>query len=216
MKKNQLTTNPQTTGKKVKFAGVQPYVNPYTGEWIDMHVTDIEDRDFNFTKVWMRNFIATLDLVGNQKTRLSLWLIDNINHYNEINYTYREIANATGISLDTVGKTMKILQDVDFLRKVGKVYRINPDVLYKGGRGGRMALLQDYHQSPKKEFSRQEKIEKLQESIKKMQKQIEKLQAEDDYIDMEVEGQLAFNDEMKVVEKAVPVREKNSSRRKRK
>ena len=57
-----------TTTKKVKVIGRQDYINVETGELESFDVTRIEDRDFNFTKVWMRNFISALDIVGNQKT----------------------------------------------------------------------------------------------------------------------------------------------------
>ena len=59
----------QTTEKKVKVIGTQLYINATTGELEEMQVTSIENRDFNFTKVWMKNFIATLELVGNQKSK---------------------------------------------------------------------------------------------------------------------------------------------------
>lgn len=195
-----------TTTKKVKYKGVQSFINATTGEVVDMHVTDIEDRDFNFGKIWMRNFIATLDLVGNQKTRLCLWVIEHLNRDNEIGMSYRQMADETGISLFTVRNTMKLLQDVDFLRKVGTVYRVNPDIYFKGTHAARMAVLQDYHAAPKKSLSADEKIKMIEGSIAELQKEKNKLIAERDSVVLDVQGQLELTSDGDIVERAVPAK----------
>ena len=41
----------QRTSKKVKFLGTQSFINAATGEIVEMSVTDIEERDFNFVAV---------------------------------------------------------------------------------------------------------------------------------------------------------------------
>ena len=209
--KNSVMTQ-QTTTKKVKYKGVEDFVNVNTGEVIPMHVTDIEERDFNFSKVWMRNFIATLELVGNQKTKLCFWIIDHLNRENEITLNYRQIADATNISYQTVSITMKILQDVDFMRKVGTAYRVNPDIIFKGSRGARMAVLQDYHAAPQRKLSNDEKIAQLKESIKLMQEKINVLEAEEGIIDAEIDPQLSFNDDMEIIERARPISAKGNKR----
>ena len=143
----------KTTSKKVKYKGVQSFINASTGEVQEFVVTDIEDRDFNFTKVWMRNFVNQLEIIGNQKTKICFWIIDNLNKENEIAMTYRQIADATNTSLQTVAITMKELQNSDFLRKVGTAYRVNPDIVFKGTRNARMGLLNQYRDAPQKEIS---------------------------------------------------------------
>lgn len=95
-----------TTEKKVKYVGTEQYINARTGEIEDFCVTSIEERDYNFHKVWMRNFVSTLDIVGNQKTRLCLWIIDHLNKDNQLLYTYRQIASTTTMSLETVRTTI--------------------------------------------------------------------------------------------------------------
>ena len=105
----------QTTKKKIKCIGTEQYINARTGEIEEMQVTSIEDRDFNFYKIWMRNFIATLDIVGNQKTKLCFWLIDHLDRDNKLIGTYRTIADKSGVGLDTVRINMKILLDADFM-----------------------------------------------------------------------------------------------------
>lgn len=167
----------QQTTKKVKYIGTEQYINARTGELEEMQVTSIEDRDFNFSKVWMRNFIATLDIVGNQKTKLCFWIIDHVNKQNVLIGTMRSIADESGISLETVRKTMSILLDADFLRRVQNgVYIINPDIVFKGSRTGRMNVLNQYNMSERVEMTDEEKLANLMNSINKLLKQANTLE----------------------------------------
>ena len=53
--------------KKVKFSGTQKFIKQDTGEIVEMNVTEIEERDANFHKVWLGHVIQSLDLIGNKK-----------------------------------------------------------------------------------------------------------------------------------------------------
>lgn len=169
-----------TTTKKVKFKGTESFVNTKTGEIIEMQVTDIEDRDFNFHKLWLKNIINTLDLVGNQKTRLAFWIIEHLDKENQLTYTYRQICEeyskqeGQSISLDTVTRTMKILLDSDFMRKKNSgCYIVNPDVIYKGTRTGRLNVLNQYHSAEKVVLSKEDRIKHLTESVNSLQNMIQ-------------------------------------------
>lgn len=204
MPKNDLTV--KATTKKVKFLGTQSFINAETGEVVEMQVTDIEERDFNFTKVWMKSVVQTMELIGNKKTAVCFWIIDHLNRDNEICLNYRQIAEQTDASYRTVATTMQILQDVNFLRKVGTAYRVNPDIIFKGSHGARMAILQDYHSEPRKGMTDAEKLASLKRSADRLNAEIARLEsvlmAEDAVIDAEIEGQLAFNEEGDIVEEA--------------
>lgn len=157
----------QTTSKKVKVMGTEEYINVRTGELEEMQVTSIEDRDYNFTKFWMKNFIATLDIVGNRKTKLCFWIIDHVDRENRLIGTYRSIADQSGISLDTVRITMKILMDADFMRKMQNgVYVVNPNLAFKGTRNARMGVLNQYTSAEYVPMSDEEKLDNLTASIK--------------------------------------------------
>jgi hypothetical protein len=152
----------QQTQKKVKVVGTQQYLNTSTGELEDFQVMSIEERDFNFHKIWMRNFITSLDLVGNQKTRLAFWIIEHLNKENMLTMTYRQISDASGISLDTVRVTMKILVDADFLRRLNQgCYIVNPDVLFKGTRKNRLNILQQYNDANRPNAEKQTDEQRL-------------------------------------------------------
>lgn len=169
------TTTTTTTQKKVKVIGTEQYVNVNTGELEDFHVTSIEERDFNFHKVWMRNFIATLDIVGNQKTKLCFWIIDNLNNENQLCKTYRQIAEESQMSLETVRITMNLLINANFIRRYNRsCYIVNPDIIYKGTRNGRMNVLNTYTStSEMQEISAEERVKNLQNTINILTKKIE-------------------------------------------
>lgn len=136
------------TSKKVKVVGQVQYINANDGTVEDFQVMRVEDRDFNFHKVWLEHIISSLDLIGNQKTRLAFWIIDNLDKENKLTMTYRQIAEKSGISLDTVRVTMKSLMESNFLERINQgAYRVNPDVVFKGTRGGRLNVLYQYQET---------------------------------------------------------------------
>src|SRR5690625_5917774 len=103
-----------------------------------MQVTNIEERDANFHKIWLGHMLESLDMIGNQKIRVAMFIMENINKENELIMTYRVIAEKTNTSLQTVSETMKALQESNLLSKIRNgYYRVNPDVIFKGGRKDR-------------------------------------------------------------------------------
>lgn len=136
------------TRKKTKVVGSKIFIDQETGEARDFQVVSIEERDANFHKIWLQHVIYSLDIVGNQKTRLAFWILENMDNQNRIIMKQSEMAEATGISLSTVKDTLSALVDSNFLvRPYKTVYQVNPDVVFKGGKYDRMGVLLDYHQA---------------------------------------------------------------------
>ncbi len=147
----------KNTSKKVRIIGTETYINQTTGELQEMQVVNIEDRDFNFHKLWIGHIINSLDLIGNQKVKLAFWIIENLNRENQLIMTYRQIAEKSGISLDTVRRTMTALIESNFLKKINNgAYQINPDVIFKGTRNGRLNVLYQYNQTKTKNNKNEE------------------------------------------------------------
>lgn len=168
----------QQTTKSVKIVGTQQYINANTGEIEDFQVTSVEERDFNFHKIWMKNFVTTLDIVGNQKTKLCFWIIDNLDKENKLCMTYRQIATETGMSLDTIRITMKMLIDADFIRKHNAgVYVVNPNILYKGSRTARLNVLNTYSEigSQATKITVDEQIANIENTINTLTQRLERL-----------------------------------------
>ena len=137
--------------KKELLVGQKILVDPDTGEAIPTITQALpEERDFNFHKVWLRHLIEALDDISNQKLRLAFFIIDHLDKENKLVMTQRTLAAKSGISIGTVTATMKILQENNFLRKINSgAYIVNPDMLFKGKKGARMAVLFDYSQAAK-------------------------------------------------------------------
>ena len=59
--------------------------------------------------------------------------------------TYRQISEKSGISLQTVTRTISALIDSDFLIRINQgAYQVNPDVIFKGSHNGRLNVLYQY------------------------------------------------------------------------
>src|SRR5699024_4291039 len=125
------------------------------GEKETMQVTNIEERDANFHKIWLGHMLESLDMIGNQKIRVAMFIMENINKENELIMTYSVIAEKTNTSLKTVSKTMKAIQkskekmkkqqESNLLKKKKKGYnRLNPNVIFKSERNDRMNVLLRY------------------------------------------------------------------------
>ena len=140
------------TRRKVKVIGHETYIKQDTGELAEMQVVEIEERDANFHKLWLGHILQSIDLIGNQKTRLAFWILDNLNNENQLIMTQRKIAEKSGISYQTVSLTLKALIESNFLIKINSgAYRVNPDVLFKGGKNDRMNVLMKYHNERQEE-----------------------------------------------------------------
>lgn len=186
----------QTTGKKIKVIGTEQYIQTSTGEIKDFQVSEIIDKDFNFNKIWMKNFISTLEIVGNQKSKLCFWIIDNLNRDNQLIATYRQLADKTGMSLETVRVTMKLLLDADFLRKQATgVYIVNPDIVFRGSRTARLNVLNEYAASERIALSDEEKLRNLKNSIDTLMKQAKALEQKIKHKPTQVPGQIELQED---------------------
>src|SRR5699024_8324080 len=124
-------SKPNTTSKKVKFLRTKEFIDDSTGEKETKRVTNIEQRDANCHKIWIVHLSARHVMIRNQKIRVAMFIMENINKENEIIMTYRVIAEKTNTSLQTVSETMKALPESNLLSKIRNgYYRVNPDVIF--------------------------------------------------------------------------------------
>lgn len=140
----------KTTSKKQKFVRAKGYIDAETGELVPFQEVEIEDRDFNFHKVWLQHLVDSLDSISNQKLRLAFWIIDNLNSENQLIKTQEKIAEESKMSIATVRRTMKALQESEppFLVKINSgAYQVNPDIVWKGSHKNRMGICFIYNQA---------------------------------------------------------------------
>jgi len=139
--------NQMITSKKQKFVGHKILVDRETGEEYPMQLNMVEERDFNFHKVWLQHLVNSVDGIANQKLKLAFWIIDNLDKENKLVMTQRKISEKSGMSYQTVSRTMRALQDgsPSFLQKINSgAYKVNPDVMFKGSHSNRMGILYEY------------------------------------------------------------------------
>lgn len=142
------------TRKKQKFVGYKMLVDPETGDKYPMQMNVLEERDFNFHKVWLQHLVNSLDGISNQRLRLAFWIIDHLDRENKLIMTQRAIAEATNMSLQTVSRTIKALQEGTpaFLVKINSgAYRVNPEVVWKGSYSNRMGICYEYREELEEE-----------------------------------------------------------------
>lgn len=130
-----------TSSRKQKVTGTQLYINADTGEAVPMQVVSVEEKDFNFHKFWLTNFILATSEIRNAKMDLVFWIIDKLNKENQLIMTQKVIAEQSGVSFATVQRTMKTLLNSDppFLLKINSgAYQVNPHIIWKGSHAARM------------------------------------------------------------------------------
>src|SRR5699024_9918491 len=98
-----------------------------------------------FHKIWLGHMLESLDMIGNQKIRVAMFIMENINKENELIMTYRVIAEKTNTSLQTVSETMKAQQENKLLSKIrNRNYKVKTNVIFKIRRNYRMNVLLRY------------------------------------------------------------------------
>lgn len=153
MKTSSKGDKPLSTTKKQKFVGSKAFCDMETGEVIPMQMVQVEDRDFNFHKVWLQNLVMSLEGISNQRLKLAFWILEHLDKENKLVMTQRAIAEGSGMSLATVVRTMKALQDGKpaFLQKINSgAYRVNPQVVWKGSYSNRMGVCFSYGETARK------------------------------------------------------------------
>lgn len=128
-----------------KFNGTRRLIDADTGEIIEAQTITKTAGDAGFHKIWLHHILEAVDEVGNAKMRVLMWLLMHADSQNRIMCTYKEIMAATGVSVRTVAALMGKLRDASVIVEVRKsVWRLNPDVVFKGSHDRRMAVLIKY------------------------------------------------------------------------
>lgn len=138
-----------------------------------------QTQDSNFHKVFLKKFLPAMGMIGNQKSKVAYWILKNLNNDNELKYSYRQIAKKTGVSYQTVAKTIRILQDADFLRRSGGDLIVNPDAIFRGHHIPRLAVQKNYLNADNDKRAR---LKQIQQTINELNREMDELKRQ---IDME-------------------------------
>ncbi len=136
-------------GKKSKT-----YVDTETGEKI--HVEQITKRENNkkqFWKIYLMDFLQVLGVLDSKQVDVFVYILENTEQANNTFIgSQRDIAKECGVSLDTVSRIMKKLQENGFVKQIKRsVYQISPNVMMKGSEHKKSLLLNYYDDSKEQE-----------------------------------------------------------------
>lgn len=135
---------------KTMFRGGRRLIDSETGEIIETHVVErsVDGGDSGFHKIWLGHILELVEEVGNAKMTILVWLLKQADSKNQVQATYREIAQATGAGVATVQRLMQALLRANVItrpptNRYGPL-RLNPDVVFKGTHKSRMNVLIKY------------------------------------------------------------------------
>lgn len=143
-----------TEGRRLSIVGYKQLQDTETGELIDCQVATVEDKDLNFQKFWLGNILAAVDELSNKRMKVIFYLFQLSLQYRSqiIPKTTADLAKELNFSPTTVQETLKILASHNIIRrKTGNIF-LNPDVIFKGRRTGRQAVLIEYRQWEQQEL----------------------------------------------------------------
>ena len=164
--------------RQVHMKGTQRYINAESGESVEMNVVEVRDGDNNFQKFWVANILAAVEALSSKKLKLVLYLIEkSAKNQNTIIATVAQIAQESNMSVPTVTRTLKVLEECDVIKRKPGVIWMNPDVVYKGSASGRVDVLMRYHSVPKK-LTHEEKRQQIDQELELVRRRHEALELE--------------------------------------
>lgn len=172
-------------GKKNQIVGKEQYINQSTGELVELDLIESVDyeKDINFYKIFLKKFDTVLDKIGNQKIRVFIWILEHISWDNKLPYTFRQLSKETGTSYAVVAKTMKNLQEIDFLRKHNTgMYIVNPDIIFRGTYQRRCRVAMEYDR-----LKHQHRMDSYEDDLVSVQKKIKRLQEKEKSIQQKID-----------------------------
>lgn len=179
-----MATVKTTSKRKIKINQDQQLMNLSTGEVFDASNFIIEDCDFNFEKAWVLHIADIFKLIGNKSIQILTYFFENKNGDNLVFCTQRGIANSLDVSQMTVNTVIQELKEANIISMPQQgVYRVNPDLIFKGGHKKRMNVLFQYNKEKEEEKSEKpseeeilmKEIEETQNRLKKLMNRLEKM-----------------------------------------
>ncbi|WP_418508311.1 replication/maintenance protein RepL (plasmid) [Exiguobacterium mexicanum] len=130
------------------------YIDAETGEKI--HAEQITKRAYGqkqFWKIYLMDFLQVLGVLDSKQVDVFVYILENTEQANNTFIgSQRDIATACGVSLDTVSRIMKKLQENGFVKQIKRsVYQISPNVMLKGSEHKKSLLLNYYDDSTEEE-----------------------------------------------------------------
>jgi hypothetical protein len=133
---------------KTLFRGQRRLIDQATGEIIETQVVErsVAGGDVGFHKIWLGHILELVEECGNAKMQVLVWLLRQADAQNQIAASTRQIADGSGVGIATANRLMRALQRVNVITRNGRygLWRLNPDVIFRGDYQKRMNVLIRY------------------------------------------------------------------------
>ena len=128
-------------------------IDEQTGEVFE--VDQITKRSYGqkqFWKVYLLDFLQILGVLESKQLDVLIYILENTEQANNTFIgSQRDIAKNVNVSLDTVSRIMKKLQDKKFIVQIKRsVYQISPLIMMKGNEHKKQLLLNYYQEQETK------------------------------------------------------------------
>ena len=139
-----------------------------TGELIE--VDQITKRAYGqkqFWKVYLLDFLQVLGIFDSKQVDVLIYILENTEQANNTFIgSQRDIATNCNVSLDTVSRIMRKLQNNQFIKQIKRsVYQISPNIMMKGNENKKSILL-NYYQDTEQEAEELRTAQKLLGQLK--------------------------------------------------
>jgi len=181
---------PQIKSKLQRKVGTQKLIDPETKKLVEVSLNvQSNETDFNFHKVWLQELTSLLDLIGGQKLKVLNHILLNMNRDNTFSDTVRGMRTSLNLSMETITKSMKILQDSGNLKKLRNgVYMINPDLIIRGGSTVRQIVKAKFEgKTPAKKILPKTKVSKQDREFAATEKAYDEKTLNEARLEMQIE-----------------------------
>jgi hypothetical protein len=127
-------------------------VDQDTGEVIEVdQITKRALGQKQFWKIYLMDFLQVLGGFEYKQLDVLVFILEHTEAANNTFIgTYRSLEKNVGVSYDTVRRTIKVLQEKKFLKRVSNgVYQVSPTIMMKGSEHKKSLLLNYYDDSGK-------------------------------------------------------------------
>ena len=130
----------------VLYKGTRSLQDTKTGEIIevDFLLKDIKNSRSDFEITYLNSLFNLFDTLGGKKYAVIKYLIENRNHFNQLEITTRKLEEMTKISRKTIIETLALLKEANIINTKTGLIMLNPKLINKGSATNERYLLQKF------------------------------------------------------------------------
>ncbi|RTJ97262.1 replication/maintenance protein RepL [Campylobacter jejuni] len=121
----------KVSGIKTNYIGRRTFVDRDTGEVIELEYVEKKVSHTlkkGWRRVYLEQFMEVLTSLYSSAKKIDIveYILENLNSENQLTLTQEQVMKATKVSRQTIVDTYKHLIEMDFMKKKGSVFVVNP------------------------------------------------------------------------------------------